>query len=284
MAAEPRYNAAHGGIMTLVRRRSALALAALAVTLSFGALCAQETAPAVGAKTWIGRAPEMEAFLKTADVDHMEGTAVGVTKPRHVFLKPGGPFGEMAWKVLPPGMYNGYHESYKTEIAAYEIDKLLQLNMVPPTVERTLNGQTGAAVMWVAGTKNFKEMGGVPTPPGRFMTEWNRELVDAKMFDDLIGNSDPNLGNWLVDSEWNIILIDHSRSFGTDKTLTHELARIHRGLWDRILALTEDQVAASPAAHFLEKKEIHAIFERRAAMQKVVDKLVKTKGEAAYVP
>jgi hypothetical protein len=270
--------------MIIVRRRAALALAALALALSFVSIRAQETAAANGTKIWIGRAAEMEAYLKSAEVDRVEGTAVGVTKPRHVFLKPGGPFTEMAWKVLPPGMYNGYHESYQTEIAAYEMDKILEMNMVPPTVERTINGQTGAAVMWINGTKNFKELGGVPNPPARMLGLWNRELVFAKMFDDFIGNSDPNLGNWLKDDEWNIILIDHSRSFGTDKTLTHELTRIHKGLWDRMMALTEDQIAQSPAGKFLEKKEIHGMFERRAAMQKIVDKLVKTKGDAAFVP
>ncbi|HEV3140239.1 MAG TPA: hypothetical protein VGY57_06975 [Vicinamibacterales bacterium] len=270
--------------MTPIRRPAALLVTALALALSFVAVRAQETASANGVKTWIGRAAEMEAYLKSAAVERMEGTAVGVTKPRHAFLKPGGPFGEMAWKVLPPGMYNGYYESYKTEIAAYEIDKLLELNMVPPTVERTIDKQTGAAVMWINGTKNFKELGGVPTPPARFMGLWNRELVSAKMFDDFIGNSDPNLGNWLVDVDWNIVLIDHSRAFGTSKDLTHELSRIHKGLWERMLALTEEQVAASPAGPFLEKKEVRAIFERRALMQKAVDKLVKSKGAAAYVP
>ena len=270
--------------MTIAVRRAALALAALALTLFFVPVRAQEAAAAHGAKIWIGRAPEMEAYLRTAAVDHMEGTAVGVTKPRHVYLKAGGPFTEMAWKVLKPGVYNGYYESYKTEIAAYEMDKLLELNMVPPTVERTIDGQTGAAVMWINNTKNFKEMGGVPTPPARYLGLWNRELVDAKMFDDLIGNSDPNLGNWLADPDWNIVLIDHSRTFGTDKTLTHELTRIDKKLWERMLALTDDQIAASPAGKFLEKKEVRAMLDRRAAMQKVVDKLVKTKGEAAYVP
>ena len=270
--------------MINIRHRAASALAALALALSFVPIRAQETAAGNGTKIWIGRAAEMEAYLRTAEVDRMEGTAVGVTKPRHVFLKPGGPFDQMAWKVLPPGMYNGYHESYKTEIAAYEMDKLLELNMVPPTVERTINGQTGAAVMWINGTKNFKELGGVPTPPGRMLGLWNREMVFAKLFDDFIGNSDPNLGNWLKDDEWNIILIDHSRAFGTDKTLTHELTRIHKGLWDKMMALTEEQLGVTPLGQLLDKKELHGIFERRAAMVKVVDKLVKSKGNAAYLP
>ena len=58
-------------------------------------------------------------------------------------LRPGGPFPRMAWRSLPPGIYRGFWESYKTEIAAYEIDKLLKLDMVPPSVERQLARRRG---------------------------------------------------------------------------------------------------------------------------------------------
>jgi len=258
--------------MMLVRRPAAALLAVLALGLSLVTLRAQQTATATGTKTWIGRAAEMEAYLKSAEVDHMEGTAVGVTKPRHVFLKPGGPFTEMNWKVLPPGMYNGYHESYKTEVAGYEMDKLLELNMVPPTVERTVAGQTGAAVMWINGTKSFKELGGVPTPPGRFMGLWNRELVFAKMFDDLIGNSDPNLGNWLVDSEWNIILIDHSRAFTDTKELYHQLIFFDPDLWAKMKALDEASLTTA-IGNWVDKNGIKAMLQRRDKMEQVINKL-----------
>jgi len=263
-------------------RRAALSFLVVLCS-SVALLRAQDKSP-TGAKIWIGRAAEMETYLKSAVPDHVENTAVGVTKPQHIFLKPGGPFTEMAWKVLPPGMYNGYHESHKAEVAAYEFDKILGMNMVPPTVLRTLNGKEGAAVMWINGTKSFKELNGVPTPPGRYQAEWNRELVFAKMFDDLIGNPDPNLGNWLKDDEWNIVLIDHSRSFVAVKDMPHELSRVHKGLWEKMTALTEEQLAASPLGQLLDKKELHSIFERRAIIAKTVEKLVKAKGNAAYLP
>ena len=48
-------------------------------------------------------------------------------------------------------MRDGYFESYKSEVAAYELDKLLSLNMVPPVVERRVNNDLGAAIMWVDG-------------------------------------------------------------------------------------------------------------------------------------
>ena len=99
--------------------------------------------------------------------------------------------------------------------------------MVPPTVEKQVNGETGAAVMWVSPTQSFKELGGVPgqqgvkPPPPAQMANWTRQLTRAKMFDDLIGNTDPNLGNWLVDPAWNLILIDHTRAFTPTKDLYH---------------------------------------------------------------
>ena len=59
------------------------------------------------------------------------------------------------------------------------------------------------------------------------------------MFHNLINNEDPNLGNWLVDPAWNIILIDNSRAFTTGSKLVHEFARVDRELWDHMLALNE---------------------------------------------
>ena len=64
---------------------------------------------------------------------------------------------------------------------------------------------------------------GLPSPPARHSYKWTRQLIRAKMFHDLVGDVDPNLGNWLVDPAWNLILIDHSRAFATPKNLTHEL-------------------------------------------------------------
>ena len=38
---------------------------------------------------------------------------------------------------------------YKSNVAAYELDKLLQLNLVSPSVERTVNGRPAALTWWV---------------------------------------------------------------------------------------------------------------------------------------
>ena len=188
---------------------------------------------AVSAKTWLGREAEIEEYMKTAEILGLEDIPVGVTNPQSADLAPGGPVDKFAWKPLRPGIYQGYCESYLAEIAAYELDKLIGLGMVPVKVERRINGEFGAAIMWLSPTKSWKDLGGVPTPPTRHLGYWNIQLIRAKMFDNLIYNRDPNEGNWLVDPAWNLMVIDHSRAFTPDDDMEHDdMNRIDRYLWN----------------------------------------------------
>ena len=236
----------------------------------------------VDARIWIGRAAEIEEYLKTAPMLKLEDLSVGVTKPKKAHLPPGGPVAFLAWKMLPPGIYNGFWESYESEIAAYELDKMLELNMVPPTVEKKHRGESGAAVMWVSPTKSFTDLGGSAAvkPPADKLNAWNRQVVRAKMFDNLIANIDPNQGNWLVDPSWNLVLIDHTRSFTTRREMVHEMTRIDAALWDRMKTLTEAQLKPV-LSKLMGGGELRAILQRRDRMQQVIDALVKAKGADA---
>ena len=238
---------------------------------------------ALSAKTWPGHEAEIEEYLKTAEILGFEDIPVGVTNPQSAELAPGGPIDKFAWKQLKPGIYRGYWESYKAEIAAYELDKLLGLGMVPVTVERRIRGDLGAAVMWVAPAESFKDLGGTPTPPTRFLGYWTIQLCRAKMFDNLIYNRDPNEGNWLVDPVWNLMLIDHSRSFTTGNDMAHEnMTRIDRYLWERMQQLDEPMLTAA-LGEWLSGREIRAILDRRDQMGDMIDGLVETNGEAAVL-
>ena len=253
--------------------RARLALS-ITLALSPAVAFAQAAAAPVSAKIWLDQRTQIEEYLKVAEVVSMEELKVGVTRPKRAMLAPGGPVEAIAWKVVPPGRPSGYWESYKSEIAAYEMDKLLGLNMVPPTVEKKVKGTTGAAVMWCTNTKSFKDHGGVPTAPPAYFAAWNRQLAKAKMFDNLIGNLDPNLGNWLVDPAWNLILIDHTRAFTSDKNMVHKkMDRIDGELWDKMKSLTVENLTPvlSP---YIGKGEIKALLQRRDAMAADYDKQI----------
>ena len=226
-------------------------------------------------KPWIGRSEEFETFMRTAPFRRVEEVPIGVTRPKRGYFDPGGLVASAAWKVLPPGRPNGYWESYKSEIAAYELDKLLALGMVPPVVEKTYRGDRGAAILWLDGVRSWKSVEAQAKPE-----KWNREAVRMKMFDNLIANIDRNAGNLLVDADWNLYLIDHSRAFITDTKLRNVMTRIDRALWERMLALDEPTLTTAVGA-WIDGGSIRAILKRRDAMKKAIDTLVKNSSEAA---
>ena len=258
------------------RRATALVLTGV-VSVSFYTAALAQDAPA-SARTWLGQEEQIEAYIKSAEVIEIQDIGTGVTNPKRADLAPGGPIDRISFKPLRPGIYRGYWESYKAEIAAYELDKLLGLGLIPPTVEKRIDGDLGAAAMWVAPTQSFGDLDGPPTPPSRQMARWNYQLIRAKMFHNLIYNKDPNLGNWLVDPAWNLMIIDNSRAFTRDRRMVHKLTRVEQALWDRMLALDEPTLSAA-LGEWLGDREIRAILERRDDMVEDVQEIADARGE-----
>jgi hypothetical protein len=244
-----------------------LPLLLVVIPLGYGQRASPESA-ALGSKTWVGHYREVEEYLRTAECTALED--IGPKRPQGVPLKrcvlrPGGPVARMAWKSLPPGVHRGFRESYKAEIATYELDKLLKLDMVPPTVERELQGHTGSATFWVEGVVDLKA--GTSAAPDR--AQWEKQLARMAMFDSLIGNRDRNLANALRDAEWNLILIDHLRAFGPATEPLPDLSKVDKELWARIEGLTRAQLDAALGA-WLEKDQISAIVDRRERMRAAI--------------
>ncbi len=239
---------------------------------------AQDAEPE-SARTWHGRAEQIEQFIRDAEVVDIENIGVGVTNPKRADLAPGGLIDRIAFKPIRPGNYNGHFESYTSEIAAYELDKFLELGLTPPTVEKRIGQDVGAAVMWASPSQSFKDLGEPPSPPTRQIARWSYQLIRAKMFHNLIYNKDPNLGNWLVDPAWNLILIDNSRAFTNGDSMVHELNRIDRDLWDRFQALDETTLTAA-LGEWLEDGAIREVLKRRDKMAEEIQTLVDTRGEA----
>ena len=236
----------------------------------------QAAATAAGsARTWEGRHAEFEAFIREAAIERFEDIPIGVTRPRRAYLKAGGPVESVAWKVIPPGRPRGYWESYKSEIAAYELDKLLGMNMVPVVVEKTWKGERAAAIMWLSPIHSWKEMKDRPKP-----AKWVAQVARMKMFDDLICNRDRNMGNLLVDDEWNLFLIDHSRAFIDDRGMAVPLEHVDRGLWERMAALDEAAVTAA-LGQWIDRRSIRSLLARRDKMKTVIEGMVKARGETA---
>jgi len=223
---------------------------------------------------WAGHEPDIEQLLAQGKVAKLEDVPIGVTKPQRATLE-GSPM-RFAWKPLTPGYSKGFMESYKAEIAAYKLDRLLQLNMVPPIVERNMGGKNGAAVYWVENTRGWS----VAKPPQGPEPQWSLQLTRMKMFDLLIANIDRNQGNLIYDADWHLILIDHSRAFIDKKDLKGiaPIGRVERGLWEKMQALTMEELDRG-LEKWVGEKEKKALLLRRDLMAKNIQALIAKSGE-----
>jgi hypothetical protein len=258
--------------------------ASLAALASAGvqAQAAATSAKPASSKIWVGREAEFEQYLREAPIEKEDEVPIGVTKPMRAFFAPGGLAESVVIKNLPPGRHSGFWDSYKSEIAAYELDKLLDLEMVPVTVERRVNGELCSAQLWVENTVWLKTLKGKNSPD---IYGWNRQVYRQRVWDNLIGNIDRNEGNLLVDPAWNLILIDHSRAFVTDappvKRMQFQMTKIDEPFYEKLKALDE----ATLKEH-LDKwlvGGVKPILKRRDAIVGHFEQLIKEKGKDAII-
>lgn len=235
-----------------------------------------------------------EELLATAEVvgQTQLGGKEAVTEPWVLDLEKDGTKFRAIWKN-PLGRVKGFMESWKWEIAAYRLDKLLGFNMVPPTVERRFQGDLGSCQLWIEDTFTLKtkEEKKMKTPSYK-IAPWNKALYIQRAWDNLIDNEDRHQNQFLITQEdWRMILIDHSRSFGTSKRQTSRLIydekfkegprlmkQLPRTLYEKIKALTSDQIK-SAVGEYLTDKEIEGVLLRRDLVVAWVENYIKEMGE-----
>jgi hypothetical protein len=158
---------------------------------------------------WASREEALEATLRLGTVTAKERIGHGITNPWKVTLEYRGERVDAVWKPLPEAKSEGWEESYRAEIAAYRLSRLLSLDMVPPTVLRRLYGSSGSMQLWVHGARLYADAAASSRTP---LPGWSEQISRMRFFDALIDNPDRNAGNFLVDANWRVVLIDHSRA------------------------------------------------------------------------
>ncbi len=234
---------------------------------------------------------QQENCLKSADIISFKEIGHGVTKPYRVYLK--NEMGEISgcWKN-PAGVQKGFLEGWQYEIAAYEMDKLVGLNMIPPTVERKLEGKTGSLQFWTDTPINDLERmeQGIEIPRDK-LENWSKAKYLQRAFDCLIGNEDRTQENIRYTSDWRMILIDHSRSFRSSRKYTDHLMYGRNGIKEQKLfrvlprafveslkALDFENVSRIVGS-YLSEKEVRSILNRRDLLLEEISVMIKEKGE-----
>lgn len=285
--------------MSIFRPFSARRIAFVVVMLCISVSCvALGQAPADELR-WMGRGGEflpfesdedVLEFLRRADIVSLQDLPSGVTQSRVVTLEENGVRARAAFhthhklkerqRMADGSIVEHFRDSYTSQVAAYEVALLLGMRNTPPTVLREIDGQEGSLQLWIENTRRESDRRSeglaFPDPERAY-----RQVYDMDVFDALINNLDRSQGNFLWGREsWDLWLIDHTRAFGSDKTVLEQrrVTRCSRRLWKNLQQL-DTAVIEERLEPYLSELERSAVVARWRDLVELIDELIEKKGE-----
>ncbi len=232
---------------------------------------------------------EILEFLRTAQVVSQELVEVGINGISKVLLEKDGVQLHAAFRSIYISqkqirMSNGelrfdFRDDCRFEVAAYRLSKLLGLDSVPPVVQRKIGRDKGTLQLWMENTMMEKERRSKKIQAPEKML-WTQRWQTVRLFDNLIDNSDRNPGNTLIDADWKLWMIDHTRSFGKTKQLRSAtlIRQCRRDVWEKLQGL-DREVLKEEFGNVLLGAQVKALMKRRDLLVEHIQKLIDEKGE-----
>jgi len=220
---------------------------------------------------------DWEQRLKQANITELKPIGSGITRSKKAYLEYEGLSFKAIFKtenIIPRDAYMAMYkntDSYKYEISAYRIARHLGLNMIPPTVLRTVKGKKGSLQLWIDDSFNDKNrIEDKRYPSESCVLYYQASLMN--MFDILIFNEDRTLSNVLyTKADWMMWMIDHSRTFRTSKLAPRYLksARLrHSAKIEKSLKNLNYESLHKLTKGLLTKRQLKALLKRRDLLLK----------------
>ncbi len=175
-------------------------------------------------------------------------------------------------------------DSYTYELAAFALNKLLGLELVPITVERQIDGRSGSLQLFLEGVETEKSrlLKNLQPPD---LQAYQDQLDEITLLENLTCTPRQDLGDILIQTDtWKVWRVDFSEAFMPARELQPErLIRRASRRFVNALRNLDEALARRRLARYLNASEMEALFKRRQLILDEIDRLIKEKGEAAVL-
>jgi hypothetical protein len=235
-----------------------------------------------------------ERFLAEAPIVHTRNASEGITFSLRATLRLEGFEHDAHIQTideqkpsfqLAGGVEFDFRDSYRNNVAAYRLDRLLGLGMIPVTVVRRYHEKTAAYTWWVDDVIMSEEQRYAKKVAPPDTDVWNHQLYVVRVFDQLIHNFDRNLGNLLIDKDWRIWMIDHTgafKVFGKLRAPENLGPRCERHLLEAMRRL-DPQTLRAALKDVLVPAQIDGLLARRDIIVAHYQKEIAEQGEEAVL-
>jgi hypothetical protein len=143
---------------------------------------------------------------------------------------------------------------------------------VPPSVKRSYSGKAASYTWWIDDVtmdETERRSKNLTAPDN---ATWQNENNIMQVFDQLIYNVDRNQTNMLIDKNWHLWMIDHSRSFRTIRTLKDAsvVKAVDRDVLAKMKQLDETTLTKE-LDRSSNKEEIKGLLARRDLIVKILE-------------
>ena len=157
-------------------------------------------------------------------------------------------------------------KGFYPDVAAYRLDRLLDLDMVPVTALRTV-GKTDGSLQFLPDRTSDEAQRSRSGRGSSARCALPRQWEAMYVFDVLIYNEGRNLQRMLYDpSQWSLMLIEHERAFKSSKGRPAHLKKapvIVSDGWRAALVDLNDETLAAQFSDVLDKRRLKALASRR---------------------
>jgi len=229
---------------------------------------------------------EQEVFLRSAPIHKVRGVKAGVTGTQRASLSAGRIAHDASIQTIDEAKLT-FQSARRTElnfrdywgynVAAYRLGVMLGLDNIPVSVARPFNSRPAAFTWWVDDVLMDERARVAQSVKPPAPASWSAQVHVMRVFDELIANTDRNQGNMLIDRDWKLWLIDHSRAFRLNETLQTPMhvRRCDRALLTQMKALTRKAVDEE-LGDYLTSSERDALLRRRDVLVRWVESLGPT--------